>query len=261
MRNPASTPSPAPPRARTANEQLKEGWNKWLVRSILIAAILHTSVFVLSPIWHVPEGARESASGVLEQIEPLLSIETIEVDRPAVALFRAAEERPNATRPTEEAASISEREAVERLSTETAPVPAADEFLPVVAVPQPQVALASEDLRLETLSALTPRPPSDSLAVTWPTIRNPNAISRFLRRVYNPIAREPGSTGYVSVDMWIDEKGTVDQAQISNSSGSEKLDEIALTLFSEVASFAPARNRGVPIPVFITISVPFTVPW
>jgi TonB family protein len=65
----------------------------------------------------------------------------------------------------------------------------------------------------------------------------------------------------VSVALWINERGSVEQARVSESSGSVALDEIALALFQDVATFAPARSGRSPVPVQVTISVPFVVPW
>ena len=65
--------------------------------------------------------------------------------------------------------------------------------------------------------------------------------------------------GLVDVAVWIDEYGSVEWAEISRSSGHQEMDEIALALFNEVASFRPARDQGVRVSMSVIFSVPF--PW
>ena len=91
----------------------------------------------------------------------------------------------------------------------------------------------------------------------WILIRNPAEVDRFM----NGIDYEEDSEvrGLVNVAVWIDEWGSVEWAEISRSSGREEMDEIALALFNEVASFRPARDRGVRVSLSVIFSVPF--PW
>ena len=70
---------------------------------------------------------------------------------------------------------------------------------------------------------------------------------------------DPEASGLVDVAVWIDEWGSVEWAEISRSSGLQELDEIALALFNEVASFRPARDQGVRVSMSVIFSVPF--PW
>ncbi len=69
----------------------------------------------------------------------------------------------------------------------------------------------------------------------------------------------PGVSGSVSVVLFIDEKGSVEWAEISQSSGISGVDDIFLTLFNEVVAFRPARNQGVLVPRSAIFSVRF--PW
>jgi TonB family protein len=95
---------------------------------------------------------------------------------------------------------------------------------------------------------------------TWPVIRNPTVLTRYLRSRFNPLFRN-GDAGYVSVVMWIDERGSVGFAEVRESSGIAAIDAIALDAFSEIVAFTPARERGTPVPIAVTISVPFNAPW
>jgi TonB family protein len=62
-----------------------------------------------------------------------------------------------------------------------------------------------------------------------------------------------------SVAIWIDERGSVEWAEINQSSGRTDLDELALQLFSEVVAFHPARDQGVRVPISAIFWVNF--PW
>ena len=91
----------------------------------------------------------------------------------------------------------------------------------------------------------------------WILIRNPLEVDRFMSGTTS--RRSFGAEGLVDVAVWIDEWGSVEWAQISRSSGLQEMDEIALALFNEVASFRPARDRGVRVSQSVIFSVPF--PW
>ncbi|MFB6240993.1 MAG: energy transducer TonB [Gemmatimonadota bacterium] len=64
---------------------------------------------------------------------------------------------------------------------------------------------------------------------------------------------------WVSVTVWVDEGGSVEWAEVSESSGRESLDEIALTLFEDVAEFMPAREGDERIPQTMIFQISF--PW
>lgn len=133
-----------------------------------------------------------------------------------------------------------------------------DEEVTVAIIEDPS--LAEEALLLETspldLSRLAAVRPQIVLPGTsaWILIRNPAEVDRFMTRVL-----DSESEGLVDVAVWIDEWGSVEWAEISRSSGRDEMDEIALALFNEVASFRPARDRGVRVSMSAIFSVPF--PW
>lgn len=114
------------------------------------------------------------------------------------------------------------------------------------------------DLDLERMSELRPE-----VALTapsgWVVVRNPGEVRRFMRRIYDRGIVDPGAAGSVSVALWIDEEGAVTWAEITDSSGREEMDRIALDLFRDVVAFWPAREEGVPVATSAIFSVVF--PW
>ncbi len=112
------------------------------------------------------------------------------------------------------------------------------------------------DLGLSRLVGLRPRIVLPGTSA-WILIRNPAEVERFMRRM--TYGEDSGVEGLVDVALWIDEWGSVEWAEISRSSGDQGIDEIALALFNEVASFRPARDRGVRVSLSAIFSVPF--PW
>lgn len=115
-----------------------------------------------------------------------------------------------------------------------------------------------ELLALERLSALRPELAFMSPS-SWILLRNPADVeSFFLRRVHEPQLAANASRS-VSVAVWIDDRGSVEWAEIKQSSGSPEVDESVLELFRNVASFRPAREGGVHVPVAIIFWLSF--PW
>ncbi len=113
--------------------------------------------------------------------------------------------------------------------------------------------LETSRLDLSRLSAVRPQVVLPGTSA-WILIRNPAEVNRFMAGVFDSEAE-----GLVDVAVWIDEWGSVEWAEISKSSGLQEMDEIALALFNEVASFRPARDRGVRVSMSAIFSVPF--PW
>ena len=112
------------------------------------------------------------------------------------------------------------------------------------------------DFDLSRLSALRPQIVLPGTSA-WILIRNPAEVDQFMNGMaYGEDAR---IEGLVDVAVWIDEWGSVEWAEISRSSGHQGTDEIALALFNEVASFRPARDRGIRVSLSAIFSVPF--PW
>lgn len=93
----------------------------------------------------------------------------------------------------------------------------------------------------------------------WILLRNPSDVESFLRRSYGRWSLDPDEPGSVTVTVWIDDKGSVEWAEVSRSSGRRNLDEAALELFNEVVAFRPARHEGVPVSGSATFALLF--PW
>jgi TonB family protein len=115
--------------------------------------------------------------------------------------------------------------------------------------------LETSPLDLSRLSAVRPQIVLPGTSA-WILIRNPAEVDRFMNYAYG---EDSEAEGLVDVAVWIDEWGSVEWAEISRSSGRQDMDEIALALFNEIASFRPARDRGVRVSLSAIFSVPF--PW
>ena len=105
-----------------------------------------------------------------------------------------------------------------------------------------------ERLSLERLSALRPELVLASPS-NWLVLRNPDQVATFLRSRLQQQVGEIGANGSLSVSLWVDERGSVEWAEINRSSGRGTVDETALELFREVVAFRPARENGVRVPV------------
>lgn len=94
---------------------------------------------------------------------------------------------------------------------------------------------------------------------SWILIRNPSEVGRFLERRFGDDAVESAAPGMLGVAIWVDDRGSVEWAEVHRSSGDRELDESAIELFTEVASFRPARERGVRVPLAVIFWLPY--PW
>jgi TonB family protein len=117
---------------------------------------------------------------------------------------------------------------------------------------------ASDSLALGRLSGLRPEL-AFMTASAWVLIRNQEEVEAYLRRTYREGRLDPAVRGTVSVTLWIDQQGSVEWAEVSQSSGRTDLDEVALALFNEVADFRAARDRGQTVSRSVTFSLNF--PW
>ncbi len=97
---------------------------------------------------------------------------------------------------------------------------------------------------LSRLSAVRPELVLSPVSI-WVLIRNPREVSRFVR---NSSRRNSAAEGSVGLTIWIDERGSVEWAEISEGSGRPEMDEVILASFREVAAFRPAVQDGVPVP-------------
>ncbi len=272
-----------------ANDRMKARWNAWVARSTMAAAVLHAAVFGLWPNWE--RSALES-----DPLEDFLQLEWVSVlgarsipsinPTPAVRVAELPDSIPvdadlyaTASGTGVQVATLSEAFR-ERLLGRSAPEPSVTELEPEgeptesfesegdedgsidvnrsVSSADFEELLGSDPLGLDRLSAVRPElvlaAPS-----AWVLIRNPTEVEQFIRRSYRRGDLDRSVNGSVSVALWIDRRGSVEWAEISRSSGRNDVDQVALALFSEIASFRPARDQGVTIPRSVIFSVRF--PW
>jgi TonB family protein len=114
------------------------------------------------------------------------------------------------------------------------------------------------ELSFDRLSELRPEL-SVMIPSLWILLRNPTQVENFLRQSYGRWALDQSEEGSVTVTVWIDSRGSVEWAEVSESSGRNDLDEAALALFNEVVAFRPARHEGVSVSGSATFALLF--PW
>ncbi|HUF76641.1 MAG TPA: TonB family protein [Longimicrobiales bacterium] len=282
----------------SANERLREGWQKRLRRSTAFAVAAHVALLAFSFTWHVSYQPLESIA--LEESRLLLLPGFGEAPEPGTTLavadslpgepteVEAESEAGLEEGPEVDAARLGDRwEALgARLRGRGAPLPTLAE--PMIAseedvdevVEQPDdgaspaegapsiggdartTELAElpepDSLSFDRLSALRPEL-AFMTASAWVLIRNQADVESFLRRSYRNGRLDPDAAGSVSVTLWIDRRGSVEWAEVSASSGRTDLDEFTLALFNEVASFRAAREQGVYVSRSVTFSVNY--PW
>lgn len=100
-----------------------------------------------------------------------------------------------------------------------------------------------ELLRLERMASVRPELAFGSTS-SWLVLQNPAAVTDFMRRRFGRGRAGGPDHGRLSVSLWVDERGSIEWAEINVSSGRRDLDEAALELFDDVVQFTPARNQG-----------------
>lgn len=115
-----------------------------------------------------------------------------------------------------------------------------------------------EEPSLERLRALDPEVVM-GLGSSEVLLRNPSEVVRFKETMVRRHPEVGATEAWVSVAIWVDEEGSVEWAEISDSSGRELLDEVALTLFTEIVSFRPALEDGDRVPKTMLFYLLF--PW
>jgi TonB family protein len=252
----------SPDRLRSANERWKERWGSWLLRSTIVAAVAHAVIFAVWPLWNVSYTPLDPLIEMM-QIQPIVSTGTLS-DPDEMALAALPRDAEAEVGEDEGGAGNEEEELLAELSEifGDGPDPTLagprDASTGIYGRPAPPL---QSTLILEPVTPISPQVVSLAPSVVWPRIRNPTMIVRFLRSRYNQLLRDPTANGTVAITMWINERGTVEWAEVRDSSGHPVLDEIALDVFNDVVIFAPARSQGTAVPLGVTISVPFTMPW
>ena len=262
----------------SANDLLKSRWNAWLAWSTMAAVALHGAAFVLFPSWYAVALDEDEGFGRQPLQWISLSLPSSGIPGDLGASLVETEEEEGGPEPGEgteisawEAAGLSD--AVRELLR--GPMPA-----PTIAEPEPEDGRAlREDGNTTRIGGsavaaeLEELPAADSLDLaflaslrpelalldptSWVLVRNPNEVGAFMRRSGNRMQERDAAAA--SVAIWIDERGSVEWAEINQSSGRTDLDELALQLFSEVVAFHPARDQGVRVPISAIFWVNF--PW
>ena len=118
--------------------------------------------------------------------------------------------------------------------------------------------LSALDLALERLAGFSPEVALEATS-NWVLIRNPREVEAFMGRHSIERVSSLGAEGAVAVALWIDQRGSVQWAEVIQSSGRADLDELALELFNDVVHFRPARLAGVLMPMSAIFSVNFAL--
>ncbi|MDH3206506.1 MAG: energy transducer TonB [Gemmatimonadota bacterium] len=287
------TVGPRDPATPTANQRLRRRWDAHVGWATLTAAALHALAFAFSPTW-TARALDVAATGFEAQelilLGPMQGLPVLasELRRPVPAtLIETAGNEESGDAGLGDDSGEAERldpwgELNQRLrrrgplvaslatlaanaapgtvdaqvgrpsDADDEPDIAVEETLPDLALPEP------DSLSLERLASVRPE-----LAVmttsAWVLIRNQMEVEAYLRRSYNDGLLDESVEGSVSVTLWIDHQGSVEFAEVSESSGRPDLDEFALALFNEVADFRAARERGTTVSRSVTFSLNF--PW
>ena len=211
----------------TANDRFKRSFGSWFWGSMIMATVVHFSVFAF---W--PEMTAEDVSVVSEQLEAIELPPEIEIPPPPEAIARPAT-------PVITTAEIDEDITIAPTTFEDNPV----EDLP----PPPEEVTTTDIAAAPTFTPYTVRP----------DIKNRTAVARALEREYPPLLRDAGIGGTVQVWFFIDEDGSVVNTQVNESSGHKALDDAALQV-ANIIEFTPALNRDKRVPVWISLPITFT---
>ncbi len=89
-----------------------------------------------------------------------------------------------------------------------------------------------------------------------PELKDKEAVAKALESYYPPLLRDAGIGGTAQVWFYISETGKVEEVQLKETSGHKALDQAALKVAKSMA-FTPARNKGKPVPVWVSIPLVF----
>lgn len=289
MRPPARNQRPRDRQFYSANERWKAQWNARLASSTMVAVAAHVLIFTVGPSWRtsVPTSDPEqlqamrlvwsSADGALPGRGTELPLATPVSDEQGPTPVQPGLEDGTAVEGGDLAESFEAFRG--RLLRRALPAPAIAQSEPEPERPTADPSAAdseslmiggkasiadlptsvdSSSLDLDRLSALRPEL-ALSLLSAWVMLQNPTEVEAFMARSYRLGWLDPEVTGRVSVTLWIDKRGSVEWAEIAESSGRPDLDELALALFNEVVAFRPARDNGVSVSRSVVFSINF--PW
>ena len=224
----ASKAVPADGTLESANDHLKSTFRVSFWGSMILATLIHFSVFAL---W--PELTAEDFSFVGEELT------AIEIP-PEVTIPPAPQQIARPAVPVIATADIDEDITIATTTFEDNPV---DEL------PLPPAAEANVDLAAA---------PTFTPFTVAPDILNRDEILKAMVQSYPSLLREAGIGGTVRVYFFIDEVGEVLQTRIDQSSGHQMLDEAALAV-ANMYRFSPALNRDQKVKVWVSFPIIFQV--
>jgi TonB family protein len=282
----------------SAGELFRARYQTFVARATTIAVVAHVAAFAISPSWESsselipplepglggllllgpfaqqaadPAGAPSAAVSLLGEPDGTgATAGALEGEGPMVmdaepgALWDAVGDRLRRGRPLVPALAVptTAREAQAPGLGEPVPAVPVEDDLREIETDVTTIELAdlpaSDSLDLGRLTGLRPEL-AFMTASAWVLIRNQEEVVAYLRRTYREGRLDPAVAGTVSVTLWIDQSGSVEWAEVSQSSGRVELDEVALALFNEVADFRAARERGATVSRSVTFSLNF--PW
>ncbi len=211
----------------TANDRFKRSFGSWFWGSMILATVVHFSVFAF---W--PEMTAEDFTYTSDELETIDLQPEIEIPPPPETIRRPAQ-------PVMAAADIDEDITI---------APTTFEDNPVEDLPPPPEAVTTTDLSAA---------PTFTPWTVKPDIRNRSEVERALVREYPPLLRDAGIGGTVDIWFFIDEEGKVVRTQVDKSSGHTALDEAAMQV-ADIIQFSPALNREKRVPVWISLPITFT---
>ncbi len=209
---------------QSANDRLKQNFERTLAVSFVFAAVFHVLVFEL---W--PEMRADGWTNPQAAIVDVVRLDQIEIPPEPAQIVRPS--APVAT------PDVSVEQTIPKIGF--------DEY---IELPPPSDGPGTGGEASEAIP-FTPY----TLA---PTLANEREVQRALERAYPPALRDVGLGGTVSLMLHIDATGRVLEARLGETSGYEALDQAALGL-ADILRFRPAMNRDKRVAVWIQIPLAF----
>ena len=91
-----------------------------------------------------------------------------------------------------------------------------------------------------------------------PSITNREEVITAMKEAYPASLRDQGIGGTVRVYFFIDAVGEVGDVRIDQTSGNAAIDEAAMSV-ANAYRFSPAKNKGEPVPVWVSFPITFQV--
>lgn len=214
--------------APRANDRLKNSFGSWFWGSLFAAAVIHFALIAL-----FPEMTPEDVSFTSQELEQVEVVQEFEIPPPPERIARPAVPVLSTN------VNISEEITIGEVTFESNPVSE---------LPPPPT--GSGTVNISEQPVFTP-------FEIRPTLRNASEYAQALERRYPPMLKDAGIGGTVTLWVFINEQGAVQNTRIVQSSGYAQLDQVAEELMRNVAQFSPARNRDQAVPVWVQLPVTF----